>query len=206
MSEAQELNGQSAHSTTYLGLGPFAWGALFVIGMFGGGYLVGVSDIERPLSTILRLSPMVLLYPMMRASAKRGTAQGTFTPVMARYNKRMLLASIGYVIGMMSAIYAWNEFEPTGAAAVAIALLPTVPTFVMIWAMGRYLVEENDEYQRYRAMLAALISLGMVLAIGIFYGFLETFGLVPHVWAWWVLPVWAIGLAIAQLILKVRGQ
>ena len=35
--------------------------------------------------------------------------------------------------------------------------------------------------------------------------FLEMFELVPHIWAWWVLPVWAIGLGLAQLWQKVRG-
>ena len=54
--------------------------------------------------------------------------------------------------------------------------------------------------------MAALFALGVVLAIGIFYGFLETFELVPHIWAWWVLPVWAIGLGLAQLWQKVRGS
>ena len=48
------------------------------------------------------------------------------------------------------------------------------------------------------------VALGLVLALGIFWGFLEMFELVPHVWAWWVLPVWAIGLGFAQLWQKVR--
>jgi hypothetical protein len=32
------------------------------------------------------------------------------------------------------------------------------------------------------------------------------FELVPHVWAWWVLPVWAISLGLAQLWMQVRGE
>ena len=56
-----------------------------------------------------------------------------------------------------------------------------------------------------RAMGYDALALGLVLALGIFWGFLEMFELVPHVWAWWVLPVWAIGLGLAQLWQKVRG-
>ncbi|MBU7579080.1 MAG: hypothetical protein KAF27_01215, partial [Porphyrobacter sp.] len=108
--------------------------------------------------------------------------------------------------GLGIALALWNIYTLTGPLAVAIALLPTIPTFAMIWAMGRYLVEETDEYLRYRMVRAAIMSLGMVLAIGIFWGFLETFELVPHVWAWWVLPVWAVGLGLAQLWMKVRGE
>ena len=44
------------------------------------------------------------------------------------------------------------------------------------------------------------------LAAGIFWGFLETFELVPHVPAWWVLPVWAGGLGVAQLWMWARER
>ena len=47
----------------------------------------------------------------------------------------------------------------------------------------------------------------MVPRLGIFWGFLEMFELVPHIWAWWVLPVWgSVGLGLAQLWMKVRGE
>ena len=100
----------------------------------------------------------------------------------------------------------WNSYQLSDALVFAISLLPTVPTFGIIWAMARYLAEEQDEYLRHRTIMAALVALGVVLAIGIFYGFLEMFELVPHIWAWWVLPVWAIGLGLAQLWQKVRGS
>ena len=52
----------------------------------------------------------------------------------------------------------------------------------------------------------ALIALGLVLALGIFWGFLEMFKVVPHVWAWWVLPAWAIALKLARLGQNARGS
>lgn len=188
----------------FLGRGPFFWGALFVVAMFAGAFL-SASALEGPAAMLAMILPMALLFPFVKAAERRQAAKGCASPVAVRYNRRMLIASFGYVLGLGIAMTIWNRYEVSQPLTVLLALLPTLPTFVMIWAMGRYLVEETDEYLRYRTVLAALMSLGMVLAIGIFYGFLETFGLVPHIWAWWVLPVWAMGLGIAQLIMKVRG-
>ena len=84
----------------------------------------------------------------------------------------------------------------------AISLLPAIPTFGMIAVMGRYLSEEQDEYLRYRSIMASLFGLGLVLALGTFWGFMEMFGLVPHIWSWWVMPVWAIGMGFGQFWLS----
>ena len=125
---------------------------------------------------------------------------------MVDYNRRIVFSSLGYVLGLGIAVTLWNSYQLSDALVFAISLLPTLPTFGIIWAMARYLAEEQDEYLRHRMIMAALVALGVVLAIGIFYGFLEMFELVPHIWAWWVLPVWAIGLGLAQLWQKVRGS
>ena len=125
---------------------------------------------------------------------------------MATYNRRVLLSSFGYVLGLGIAVTLWNGYELSRPLVFAISLLPTLPTFGIIWAMARYIAEERDEYLRHRTIMASLVALGFVLAIGIFWGFLEMFELVPHIWAWWVLPVWALGLGMAQLWQKVRGS
>ena len=126
---------------------------------------------------------------------------------LARYTQRLMLASMGYVVGLMIAIAIHESAMPNGPLAYAVALLPTIPALAMIFAIGRYLVEETDEYQRHRASLSAIIGLGFVLVLGTVWGFLETFGLARHIWAWWVVPVWAIGMAIGQgwIALRERG-
>lgn len=123
------------------------------------------------------------------------------SPALARYNTRFLLAMMAYVAGLLIAMFIYNREMPTGPLAYAVPLLPTLPLLTMIAVMGRYLVEETDEYLRHRTSLSALIGLGLVLVVGTAWGFLETFGLVPNIWAWWVVPVWAIGLGIGQGIL-----
>ena len=151
---------------------------------------------------ILFVGAMGLLIPMVRSTERKCKSN----TAIIRYNRRMLAASFGYVLGLGIAVALFNTAALPRSAVFAIALLPTVPTFVMIWAMARYLIEETDEYLRHRSVQAALVSLGLMLAVGIFWGFLETFELVPHVPSWWVLPVWAIGLGVAQLWMWARER
>lgn len=184
------------------GRGPWFWALLYFASSAIIVALKLTDAITGTVALILFVGAMGLLIPLVRAGERQNRAR----PVTVRYNRRILSASMGYVLGLGIALAIWTSYEPSGPVAVAIALLPTIPTFAMIWAMGRYLVEETDEYLRYRMVRAAIMSLGMVLAIGIFWGFLETFRLVPHIWAWWVLPVWAVGLGLAQLWMKVRGE
>jgi hypothetical protein len=123
------------------------------------------------------------------------------SPALFRYNTRFLLATFGYIVGLLIAMAIYNDGMPSGPLAYAVSLLPTLPALAMIFVMGRYLVEETDEYLRHRASLSAIIGLGVVLVLGTVWGFLETFDLVPHVWAWWVVPAWAMGLGIGQGII-----
>jgi hypothetical protein len=121
---------------------------------------------------------------------------------LMRYNTRFMLAMMAYVVGMLIAMAIYNDGMPAGPLAYAVTLLPALPALAMIVVMARYLVEEQDEYLRHRASFSAIIGLGLVLVLGTTWGFLETFGLVPHIWAWWVLPVWAIGLGIGQALVS----
>lgn len=202
MRRAGVLSVDKAETSKAAGRGPGFWAGLYVASSAVIAALRLTDAITATAALILFFGAMGLLIPLVGAGGRQNCA----SPVMVRYNRRFLAASFGYVLGLGIAIGIWNTYELSGPVVFAIALLPTLPTFAMIWAMARYLVEETDEYLRYRMVRAAIISLGGVLAIGIFWGFLEMFELVPHIWAWWVLPVWAVGLGLAQLWMKVRGE
>lgn len=166
-----------------------------------------------PLALGLAIVPLLCAVQLARTArnARRiaNLQAGGFTnAAIRRYNWRMAVASAIYVVGMMIAIKVYDANEGTLSAPLtfAIAMLPTLPALGMIVSMVRYLIEEEDEFLRHRASLAALIGLGLVLTLGTIWGFLETFGLVINIWAWWVVPVWAIGLGIGQAFLAYRDR
>ncbi|MEO0700420.1 MAG: hypothetical protein AAFY81_11990 [Pseudomonadota bacterium] len=123
-----------------------------------------------------------------------------------RYLVGMFATSMAYLLGFGIAMSVWRNLEPSHGTTWLLALLPILPIMAMIFVMGRYAVEEQDEFLRQRFISASLIGLGFVLVLGNFWGFLETFELVPHVPGWWTVPAWAIGMGAGQSWLSWRDR
>lgn len=137
-------------------------------------------------------------YTIFRAGERRAIESGSFSEAMGRYNRRMLTAGALYVVGLFTAIWAHDELHPNGALAFAIAFLPSVGVLWMVWAMARLLAEETDEYLRHKLVRSSLFGLGTLLTLATVWGFFEQFDLVPHVPTWAAVPVFALGLGLAN--------
>jgi hypothetical protein len=137
-------------------------------------------------------------YALFRAGERRALEAGNFSPAMGRYNRRMLAAGAIYVIGLFGAIWAHDELHPNGLAAFAIALLPSIGVLWMVYAMGRLVAEEEDEYLRHRHIRASLFGLGTLLTLSTVWGFFEQFDLVPHAPTWMAVPIFALGMGLAN--------
>ncbi|HET7817645.1 MAG TPA: hypothetical protein VFK58_08730 [Sphingomicrobium sp.] len=135
---------------------------------------------------------------MFRAGEQRARETGNFSPAMGRYNRRMMAASLLYIVGLFTAIYAHDTLGVDGVAAFGTALLPSAGVLWMVWAMARLIAEEEDEYQRHRHVRASLFGLGTLLTLATLWGFFEQFDLVPHVPTWAAVPVFALGLGVAH--------
>jgi len=177
----------------------FIWGGAFVIAMGVAAGIIGSGDLGTFGSLGVALVPMLLLIPFVRSAERAQAELGCITPAMRRYNRRMALVSFGYVVALFVAIGVDRERQVQGPLLLLLALLPTVPIIGMIVTMGRLLIEETDEYQKMRIIRASLVATGLLLTVASVWGFLEMFGLVPHIWVWAAFPVWAVGLALGQL-------
>ncbi|MCP9221955.1 hypothetical protein MKP08_04235 [Erythrobacter sp. LQ02-29] len=176
--------------------------ALWGVSLFASFAIISVLRITGAIGPttgfILMAIAMIQIIPLVRASMARQRARGYMSPAITRYTRRFVIASLGYMLGLGLAVTIADRVDLSRAESFLIALLPVLPIFGMIWTMGRYLVEEDDEFLRHRAIMASLIGLGLVLTLGTFWGFLESFEVVPHVDAWWVFPVWAMGMGVGQ--------
>lgn len=188
------------------GRSPWFWaGMLFAA--FGVIAALRMTDaVDQTTGFILFVAAMMLTIPLSRAGMARQKHAGNLTPAGARYARRFMVATLGYMLGLGIAITLHERAELPETGTFLIALLPVVPIFGMIWTMARYLVEEEDEYLRHRATMASLAGLGLVLGLGSFWGFLETFDVAPHVDAWWTFPVWALGMGAAQCWMAARDR
>ena len=147
--------------------------------------------------------PAALYVRAMGASRRTGSGASS---AVYRYNRGMMASGLAYVLGLGIATLVFDRLAPGPSITFALALLPVVPIFAMIATMGRYLVEEKDEYLRHQAVLASLVGLGALLGLASFWGFLEEFGLVPHASGWWSVPVWAIGMGLSKCWMAWRNR
>lgn len=187
--------------TGFAGRNPGLWAGAFALALCVIAYCEHRGFLGGWRSLPFVAAATLFLFPLTKAANNRQAAAGALSPATRRYNRRMLIWSLGYVLCLGIAMTVRNYLHPQGALLWGIAVLPSVPMIFFVWTLARYVVEEEDEYLRDRQTSAALIGLALVLLAGTLWGFLETFGVVPHVPAWWVVPVWAIGLGLGQMIM-----
>ena len=183
--------------------------ALLMIALIGAG-VAGVLVLRRYdlgwaaalVTTILLLGVTVVA---MRGASRRARTLGCASPAMLRYNRRMILFSMIYMIAFFAATYAYKRLHITGPGLWIAGLAPSVGVVGMIWSMARLMAEETDEYLRFTLAKQALAATALVLVISTVWGFLEQFGLLPHVPSWIMLPLFAVMLGVSNLLRWVRS-
>jgi hypothetical protein len=121
---------------------------------------------------------------------------------MKRYNWRVAWLSALYAIFLIGAVYGFKRQLFAGPGAYLAAILPALPIIGIFAAMGRYLVEEQDEYVRMLMVRQSLWASGFALSIATVWGFLENFNLVTHVDAYSIAIVWFFGLGVGSIMNK----
>ena len=124
----------------------------------------------------------------------------SFSAAGKRYNKRVVWLSLFYAVFLMGAVYGFSHKLPTGPLAYLAAILPALPIIGIFVAMGRYLVEEQDEYVRMLMVRQTLWASAFALSVATVWGFLESFDLVGHVDAFYVAVLWFGGLGLGSCI------
>jgi hypothetical protein len=124
------------------------------------------------------------------------------SPAMKRYNWRVIWLSLLYAVFLLAAIFGFKHQLFGGFVAYIAAILPALPIIGIFGAMGRYLVEEQDEYVRMLTVRQSLWASGFALSIATIWGFLESFDLVEHVDSYSVAIVWFMGLAVGSIMNK----
>ena len=111
---------------------------------------------------------------------------------------RVIALSLIYAALLFGAVYLFIHHLLSGPVAYVAAVLPALPIIGIFLVIGRYLVEETDEYLRDQFVRKALIATGFALSIATAWGFLENFDLVPHVYAYYAAILWFAGLGLGS--------
>jgi hypothetical protein len=124
------------------------------------------------------------------------------TSAWVRYNIRVVWLSLIYAAFLILAVYGFKHGMVGGPASYLVAVLPALPIIGIFVAIGRYLVEEQDEYVRMLMVRQTLWASGFTLSLATIWGFLDNFKLVGHIDGYWIVAVWFVGLGIGAIVNK----
>ena len=138
-----------------------------------------------------------------------GVIVGTCSPASSaayrRYLRRFWPATGLYVLAIALATWLIPDDAHASVLTVSIALLPGLGILAMIWAMGRLLVELEDEYLKMLEVRKALVATALVLVVASVWGILELYTDVPKLPVFLIFPLWCGGLAVGQLWNRIAG-
>jgi len=121
-------------------------------------------------------------------------------PAQKRYVRRVFVSMACYLLFLSIALHYVGNGHVTGPFAYFLAFLPGLSVLGVFWAVGRLLVEEQDEFQRVLLVRQSLVATAFALSIATVWGFLEAVGLVPHVDSYFIAILWFAGLGIGSLV------
>lgn len=127
----------------------------------------------------------------------RSAAQG-------RYIKRTLVITFFYLASVAAASFLIDKQAPASALTIILAILPGLAIAAIFWSIGRLIVEEQDEFVRMLIVRQSLIATGFALSLASVWGFLEAYGVAPHIDAYWVAILWFLGLAVGAVANKIQ--
>lgn len=118
----------------------------------------------------------------------------TMPPATKRNLRRPAIAIAVYLPSVFAASYLIEHQGVSGVAAYALALIPGVGAAALFWINAKMILETEDEFMRMLAVRRDAMAAGFAISLACVWGFLEQFKLVPHVPAFWIIVLWAIGV------------
>ncbi|AKM08973.1 hypothetical protein [Croceicoccus naphthovorans] len=119
-----------------------------------------------------------------------------------RYMLRLSVAMVIYLVSLFAADYLIDRNLVEGPLAWALAILPGLAIVGVFVALALLMVEEDDEFLRMLIVRQTLVATGLALSAATIWGFLENFGLVGHLDAYWWAVIWFFGLGVGGLVNK----
>jgi hypothetical protein len=101
-------------------------------------------------------------------------------PAVRRFYYRVAAATFANIVLNILVALCFYKFRPHGPVAYILAVVPAIAILGFIVAIGQYLTEDKDEFQRNLMVQVLLWGLGGVLVFTSAWGSLESFAHFRH--------------------------
>ncbi|MEM6883454.1 MAG: hypothetical protein AAF571_00375 [Verrucomicrobiota bacterium] len=121
-----------------------------------------------------------------------------------RYLMRIAALMSFYMVTLLATEFWVEDSGLSGWPAFVITALPGLSFAGIFWVFCMLILEEQDEFIRLLYVRQGLIGTGIALTLAAVWGFLENYGLVQHVAAFWWPVLWCFGIGIGALMNQLK--
>lgn len=172
-----------------------------VLSALGVLFLWKSGAFETEPAYLLTLLPIALIVTSIATSFRKSEVKAK---AAHRYLARLAVVMAFYLVTLFLAEH-WIDNEGlSGPLAFALALLPGLSFAGVVLIFGGLIVEEQDEFYRMLYVRQSLIATAISFTLAAVWGFLETYGQVEPVAAFWWPTIWCFGLAIGGVFNKLK--
>ena len=121
------------------------------------------------------------------------------TPAKRRMHRRLIPLAVLYLAACAAGKFLIDRTDLPDIAVYIIAVLLSLPLVFSIFVIGRYVVEEDDEYIRMLVVRHMVTATGMTLVTATVWGLLELYADAPALPIYYILVIWCAGFAFSQI-------
>src|SRR4051812_19183331 len=126
--------------------------------------------------------------------------QSDLTPAQRAHVRRVLWLLLAYAIILPTMVWLRATHHVSDTLVVLMALVASLPCLGFIASWGRYMSDERDEYHQSLNLRRVSIATNATMGAAIVWGFLQAFGAMPLVEAYWIPIVWVAMQGASALI------
>jgi undecaprenyl pyrophosphate phosphatase UppP len=112
------------------------------------------------------------------------------TPAQRAHTRRVLWLLLAYAIVLPPLVWIRANTAIAGYIPMLMAVAAALPVLGIFASWGRYLSDERDEYQQSLALRRIAVATNATMGAAVVWGFLQAFGAMPLVEAYWIPLVW----------------
>jgi hypothetical protein len=128
-------------------------------------------------------------------------------PAWRRYMVRFTAAMATYIAILLAVDYAArNGMMPPKPWLYLAAVAPAVPVAAVVVIVLRYLLEEDDEYQRMLSIRAYITATGLLLTVTTSWGFLQDFANLPQISLHHIFVLFCVCQGVTTVWIRARSR
>ena len=118
--------------------------------------------------------------------------QSDITPAQRAHMRRTLWLLLAYAVVLPPLVWIRATTAVSGSIPTLMAIVASLPVLGIFASWGRYLSDERDEYQQAMTLRRMVVATNATMGAAVVWGFLQAFGAMPLVEAYWIPFIWVV--------------